>query len=59
MSKWDLSYEVYCEWCLAKGDQPPSPEWYAKWMVDDPIIQQRRALERLRIEAEREERGER
>ena len=32
MSGWNLSYEVYCEWCKANGDKPPTREWYNDWM---------------------------
>jgi hypothetical protein len=59
MSQWDLSYEVYCEWCAAKGDAPPTREWYERWMTG--MTAEERVmldLKRARIEHEREERGE-
>ena len=59
MSHWDLSYETYCEWCAAKGDVPPTREWYKRWMIG--MTAEERVmldLKRARIEDEREERGE-
>ena len=57
MTYWDLSYEVYCEWCAAKGDVPPRREWYEEWMYTATYDEKKR-LRDARIENEREERGE-
>ena len=59
MGYWDISYETYCKWCAAKGDAPPTREWYERWMTG--MTAEERVmldLKRARIEHEREERGE-